>query len=849
MSDREAFPTATAFGPAVVRAAEAVGRLRGRIAAQHALGAPGVQTCGLATDLHDAIVGEIWEACLADRGPRESDLLRRHVALVAHGGYGRREMAPYSDVDLMVLHDGTAGDVIAEVAKRLLQDLFDAGLQVGQSVRRVSEATRLAAADATIFSSLLDARHLAGNEGLVRRLAADLWSVVARGRRRIAALLVAAREEERAKFGGSVFLLEPNVKRSSGGLRDIQLARWLSLVRSGDRGWSAAATFDDVVLAGGIARGDADTLRDAAEFLLRLRTDLHLHAGKAADDFTRDEQVRVASARGVEQRDGMLPVELFMRDYFRHTRRVAEVVETLVHDSRRPHRLRGWCAGLLGHRVDGRFRVGPTAVGFVRSRGDEGLGHVDTVLRLLELSALYDLPVDADAWQAVRGQAPRLSAAVDASARRRFLALFDRPVRLGESLRRLHEVGLLETLIPAFAHARHLMQFNNYHKYTVDEHCIVAVEHAVGFAADEGWLGDVWRQITRKRPVLLALLIHDLGKGFVDDHSDVGARIARDVAALFALPPDEAEIVEFLVHKHLAMAHLAFRRDVGDESIVARFARDVGSPEVLRMLALLTAADVAAVGPGTWTRWKGDLLANLFFRTLGVLDGEAVPRRGAGPALAIERLPADGVFAAARWQPETGTVAVTVGTRETMAAGIFHRLAGALASQRLEVLAADIHTHDDGLVVDHFVVHDPDFSGPPPSERLAEITAAVKTAIKADEPPTFARLWNPFAPQVPAAVHVPPRVLFDNESSTRSTIVEVFAPDSPGLLHALARTLFEAGLSVRAAKIGTYLDQVVDAFHVTERDGGKVIDPARLAAVRQALEKAAAPVTGPGRAE
>jgi [protein-PII] uridylyltransferase len=467
--------------------------------------------------------------------------------------------------------------------------------------------------------------------------------------------------------------------------------------------------------------------------------------------------------------------------------------------------------------------------------------------------------------------------------------LFARPRRLGTALRRLHEVSALEVLIPEFAHARHLLQFNNYHKYTVDEHCIVAVERAAELQDDPGWLGDVWRQLNRKRPLLLALLIHDLGKGFVEDHSELGARLARDIAGRFELPEDEAEIVEFLVHKHLAMAHQAFRRNTADDSLVVRFARDVGSPEVLRMLAALTAADVAAVGPGVWTRWKADLLGDLYFRTLNTLDGEspsvsAERHRRALDDLLAGRDPADpvvqlarqlpssylhdtepartleelaklvrlepkGLFIGTRWQPATGTVAITVAARESVASGIFHRLTGALTSQRLEILAADIHTLDQGLVLDHFVVHDPDYAGEPPAERLAEVADAIRAALRADASPSFMRRWNPFAPLPNPAAIVPARVRFDNESSAHATILEVFAHDSVGLLYAIARAIFEHGLSVRSAKIGTYLDQVVDAFHVTDESGRKVVDPERLATIRHSLERVAAPVTGPGGGE
>jgi [protein-PII] uridylyltransferase len=549
-----------------------------------------------------------------------------------------------------------------------------------------------------------------------------------------------------------------------------------------------------------------------------------------------------------------------------------------------------WIGGLAGHRVGSLFRVGPTEIAALPGQAAAVAAQPALVVQLVELSMLYDLPIAVETWEAVRaawGGREEDVAAIDSGTKERFLALFGRPGRLGEALRRLHDVGLLERIIPQFAHARHLLQFNNYHKYTVDEHCIVAVERAGDFASEDGWLGRVWKEISRKRTVLLALLIHDLGKGFLEDHSEVGARIARDVAERLALPDDEAEIVEFLVHKHLTMAHIAFRRDVGDPSIVIGFAREVGSPEVLRMLTVLTAADVAAVGPGTWNRWKSDLLGDLYFRTLGYLDGEspslAADRHGKGLGRLLEgldpgdavvtlarelpraylrdtepermleelrqltRLPEQGIVASARWQPDTSTVAISVGTRESVAPGIFHRVTGAITSQRLEILAADINTLPGGLVLDHFVVHDPDFAGEPPADRLADIAAAIRAAVKADEPPAFTRRWNPFAPLAAPVAALPARVLFDNESSAETTILEVFAHDFPGLLYAISKALFDAGVSVRTAKIGTYLDQVVDAFHVTDQRGRKVTDQARLEALQRTIERVVRPPAPPGQ--
>ena len=869
-----ATPAAAGFRPAVARAAALVADLRARIAAAHAAGASGFAACGLAADLHDAVVLGLWEAVLAER--TDGDALRRRVALVAHGGYGRRQMAPFSDVDLMVLHADGDADGAADATRRLVQDLFDAGLQVGQSLRGVSEACRRAAADATILTTLLDCRTLAGPDELRRQLADRLTRMIRRGPRRRAAILLAARGAEAERFGQTVFLLEPNVKRSPGALRDFQLVGWLGRILHG------VESLDEIPLADGAA---AD-LRAAAEFLLRVRNDLHLAAGRAADDLTRDQQLRIAQAWGIGSIPGLLGVERFMREYFGHTRRIAAAVEALGRAGRRPHPLRARAAAALGHRVDGMFRVGPGDVAVLPAAAGRVAASTAAVVRLVELALLHGLPIEPATWEAVRAAAPTLPREPDDGAVAAFLGLFAHTDGLGTALRRLHELRVLEILVPGFAHARDLLQFNNYHKYTVDEHCLLAVETACGFDRDDGWLGATWRELGRRRPLLLALLMHDLGKGYDEDHSVLGARLARAAADRLGLPADEAAVVEFLVAKHLAMAHLAFRRDAGDDSIVVGFACEVGTPEVLRMLSLLTAADVAAVGPGTWTRWKADLLADLHFRTLGHLDGsspsaaadraraavEAVlADRPAGDPLRriarllptsylrdtpasriveelgrLARLPADGVFAQVRWQPETGTLAVSVGTRESVAAGIFHRVAGALTSQRLEILAADIQTLDDGLVIDHFTVHDPDVAGEPPAERLADLATAIRLAVRGGPPPAFARRWNPFAPQVAATRRFPTRVVFDNESSRTDTILEVFAHDAPGLLYGVAKAVFDAGLSVKSAKIGTHLDQVVDAFHVVDRDGGKLTDPARMAALRRAIEAVVAPVTGPG---
>ena len=879
------------FSPTVLRGRAALAALRLRLVAERAAGTPPRSIARIASDLTDGLVLDVWRSVLDDlragADPKGSEVDR--LVLVAHGGYGRRCQAPFSDIDLMLLHPPSADSVVAAAARRLLQDLFDIGLEVGQSVRTVSEATRLARTDATVFSTLIEARLLDGPSGAGEpfdKLSRDLAALAGRAPERMAAKLCEARGKEAARYGESAALLEPNVKRSPGGLRDLHLVHWLGYVTHG--------TTDDAALvaAGMLAPRDVAALDDALDYLTGIRIDLHLAAGRAADDLTRQEQQRLAETRGLPSPPGLLPVEVFMREYFRHTREVVRIAENVkARAVRRPRRV-SWVSGILSHRVDDRYLVGPTTVAVLPARRAEVAASLAAILRLLELSQTYGWPIDSDTWDAIRGAVGAsadaggtVTSALPADVCAGFLALFDRPERLGASLRRLHDIGLLERIIPEFAHARDLLQFNNYHKYTVDEHSIRAVEAAVAHGAAKGWMANLWRHLGRRRLLLLALLIHDLGKGYEEDHSEVGRRIAEGVSSRLGLSTEEGEILSFLVHRHLVMAHLAFRRDSSDPALVVRFACEVGSPEVLAMLTLLTAADVTAVGPGVWTEWKSDLLADLHARTLGVLDGEGPSlsaehhRRGLESLLQewepddpvvrigrqlpsatlrdlppqqileelvqLARLPADGIFVATRWQPDTSTVAVTVGTRESVAPGVFHRVTGALTSQRLEILAAGIHTLDDGIVIDHFTVLDPDFTGAPPPDRFADIATAIRAGIKADRAPTFTPRLNPLAPRPSPAGGHPVRVAIDNASSDTSTIVEVFATDAPGLLYRIASTLFDAGLSVRSAKVGTYLDQVVDGFHVTDQTGGKIVDVERLERVRKALEVAV--TSAPGR--
>ena len=340
-----------------------------------------------------------------------------------------------------------------------------------------------------------------------------------------------------------------------------------------------------------MSKADQNTLREAAEFLLRIRNELHFHAGQSNDVLDRYEQVRLAELYGYQGTEAILPVEQFMSDYFRHTSAVRSVVRNSVGNWWPGQGLVRLAGTIFSHQVEGDYRVTFREIVATRQGLEKLKRNLSEVLKVCVLANLQDKRIAPDTWETVRAVVPAMPAEVTPEVCRQFLSLLSQPGRLGNLLRRLHELGALEKIVPAFTHARSLLQFNEYHRYTVDEHCILAVERATDFVHDQGIMGSVYRGIKQKHTLHLALLIHDLGKGFVEDHSEVGLRIAEETAQRLRLSVRETETLKFLVHQHLVMSHLAFRRDSSDPQLVLRFAVDVGSPEVLDMLFVLTAAD------------------------------------------------------------------------------------------------------------------------------------------------------------------------------------------------------------------------------------------------------------------
>ncbi len=875
-------PGGAHLSPAVVAARDELAAGRDKLRKQHDSGSPGVQVCAHFTDLLEGLVLGLFQSALSELAEPARKRLATSTALLAHSGFGRREMAPYSDIDLMLLHPFGSGDVAQPLVRRFTQHLYDLGLDVGFSARTPSQACTLAFEDATVLTSLTECRLIGGDQALYDQFDGRFRRMTRRRRRRLLAATEASRREERSKYGETEFLLEPNVKRTRGGLRDLQFIRWLGFIRYGEN------DFGTLRQAGWLTADDDRTLRAARDFLLWLRNDLHFTAGKATDLLDRTEQLRLAETRQYAPIDGLLPVEQFMREYFQHTTAVREIASNFAAGAR-PRSVWSWLTEpLFSHQFEHDFRIGPTFVSVTRSGLAKVCGDLAEVLRLLDLANYANKRIDHRTWRAIRTAMKERGPAapeepLDPAVCRRFLSLLSQPPRLAESLRKLHELRVLEQIIPAVTHARGLLQFNAYHRYTVDEHSLRVVEELTRLQNDAGTPGEVYRSLRNKGTLHLAALIHDLGKGYALDHSEVGRRLAEQLAARLGLPEQEAETLKFLVHKHLRMSHLAQQHDIHDQNVVVQFAVEVGSPERLKMLYVLTLADLAGVGPGVLNEWKRELLTDLYRHALALLASES-PADAASERLRARRdeilslarrlegvgwwetqimaLPASCMFAGppsqvveelerlrklphreaiawSRFLPERNATEYAIGTYEEIAPGIFHKLTGALSSQRQQILSADINTLAEGMVLDRFYVQDQDFAGPPPAERQREVCSALVASLKDSQGsrPVFRKVWQEKSRAQKAAIqHLPTRITFDHSTADQTTILAVFAYDRMGLLYAIARALFEVGLSVSVAKIGTHLDQVVDVFYVTDQETGKKItDERRLAEIRRHL--------------
>ncbi|HEX7167110.1 MAG TPA: [protein-PII] uridylyltransferase [Acidimicrobiales bacterium] len=695
----------------------------------------------------------------------------RDVSLVAVGSLGRRDRAPASDLDLVLLHRSRRD--VAAVADRVWYPIWDRGLRLDHSVRTVKEAASAAEGDLKVALGLLDARHIAGDERLTADLERRVGSMWRKRARKWIPQLRAAATERHAAFGEVAFLLEPEIKEGRGGLRDIALLRSLAEVTT---------VLGDLVGA----------LDEPLAHLTEIRAALHLRAQRPLDRLLLQEQDAVASDVGVADADELLG-------------RVSAAARTVAYvwdDCWR--RLDGW--------LDPQRRGGPA---------DRPLG-AGLALRGGELHAFG--PADAS-WLDAAVAAAHLRVPLARSTIERFVeevpdGRVPWPFRWRQSfvallaaghaaipvVEALDHHGLLVRLLPEWKNVQAKPQRNAYHRFTVDRHLLEAVANAAPAA----------RHVARPDLLLLGALLHDIGKGFPGDHTEVGIDVVRTIAPRMGLPPADVDTLVALVEHHLLLADTATRRDVDDPTTAATVAAAIRDRGTLELLAALTEADSLATGPAAWSEWKASLVRRLVERTEAVLAGHDLP--DADLASFVPAGAADGLHV------DDHRCVVVADDRR----GLLSDVAGVLALNGLDVLAATAGSLPNGKAVEVFEVAS-SHNGSPDWRRVRrDFDAVLAGELSLDEP--LAARTRTYRRR-DARLASPPLVRVDNEASRRATVIDVRAPDAVGVLHAITRALADAGLDVRAARVSTFGHDVVDAFYVVDGAGQKLTDDGVLAAV------------------
>ncbi|MFZ1480480.1 MAG: [protein-PII] uridylyltransferase, partial [Paracoccaceae bacterium] len=805
------------------------------------------------------------------------------IAVLSVGGYGRAEMAPQSDVDLLFLTPWKITPWAESMIETMLYLLWDLKLKVGHSVRTVADCIRLGREDITIRTALLEHRFIAGFQPLAAELADRLWGELFRntGPEFIEAKL-AERAERHKRQGGQRYVLEPNVKEGKGGLRDLQTLYWIG------KYLHRVPAARELVAMGLFRPEEYDTFRTAEDFLWAVRCHLHYSAKRPNDTLTFDMQVEVAARMGYRDTGGRRAVEVFMQDYFRHATRVGELTRVFLTQLEARHAKRE--ASLFGiFKLTKRVKKGFKLVGGRIDVADPAsfLSDKLNLLRVFEEGLRTGYLIHPNVMRIVTANLDLIDddMRADPEAIRIFLDLMLKHGNPERALRRMNELGVLAAFIPEFEPIVAMMQFNVYHHYTVDEHiiqtirCLAQIER--GELIDDLPLSSsILKGGINRKVLYVALLLHDIGKGRPEDHSILGAQIARRVAPRLGLTEDESDTVEWLVRYHLLMSDMAQKRDIGDPRTVRDFAKAVKTRKRLDLLTVLTVCDIRGVGPGTWNNWKAMLLRRLYAQTADALEGglESVNRetREADAKRRLrERLSAWDAKdlraeLARHYQPywqglstDTQVIFATLlrglgdseiridlhpdpdhdATRACFALadhpGIFSRLAGALALVGANVVDARTYTSKDGYATPVFWIQDIE-GHPYEADRLPRLRQMIDRTLKGEVIARDALKDRDRVKKRDREFRFPTHITIDNEGSDIYTIIEVDTRDRPGLLYDLTRTLAGNNISIVSAVIATYGAQVVDTFYVKDMFGLKLHQKHKQEALEKKLRQAIA---------
>ncbi len=839
--------------------------------------------------MQDEIVRVVYEFATKHLYPAQNPSEAERMAIVATGGYGRGVLAAGSDIDLLFLlpYKQTAwGESVAET---ILYCLWDMGLKVGHATRTVNECIRQARADMTIRTSLLEARFLLGDHKLFDELVARFDKDVVQGTAaEFVAAKLAEREERHRRAGQSRYLVEPNVKDGKGGLRDLHTLYWIAkyVYRVRER--------EELIALGVYDPREYRRFRRCGDFLWAVRCHMHFLTGRAEERLSFDIQREIAVRLGYTEHPGLRDVERFMKHYFLIAKDVGDLTAILcakLEDShakampvlsRMMARFRPRARHTLSDSED--FVVDHNRINVA----DENVFKRDPVnlIRIFHLAQKYNLAFHPDAMHVATRSLKLIDQTLrdNEEANRLFLEILTSKNDGETVLRRMNEAGVLGQFVPAFGRIVAMMQFNMYHHYTVDEHllrCIgVLSDIEAARTEDTKLANELMRSIQPRHRELLyvTLFLHDIAKGRIEDHSIAGARVARNLCPRLGFSPAETETVAWLIEVHLLMSTVAQSRDLSDRVTIENFSAAVQSVERLKLLTILTAADIKAVGPGVWNGWKAQLIRTLYYETEPVLTGGfSEVNRAQRVAVAQAEFRAELTdwtaaevdayialhypaywlkvdlpqkIAHARFLRSAAQAGKSLATSVAFPAArgvteltvlapdhpwLLSIIAGACAVAGANIVDAQIFTTTDGRAFDTISVSREFELDDDEARRAARITDSIEKALRGDLKLPEVVAKRAIAKGRLKAFAVPPEVTVNNGWSNRYTMVEVIGLDRPGLLFEVTATLSKLNLNIASAHVATFGERVVDVFYVTDLFGAKITAATRQATIKRAL--------------
>ncbi|MEA5114393.1 MAG: [protein-PII] uridylyltransferase [Geobacteraceae bacterium] len=845
---------------------------------RHDAGAGGDWVVHSISEMMDTLIRKLFHSIAIDMKLRSR--AKEQITLVATGGYGRGELNPHSDIDLMFLYGGKEGRLVEEIAQKILYFLWDMRLDVGYSVRTVSDCIEISASDSTVKTALLDIRHICGDRALFKELVKIvLTRIMTNGSDAFIRQKVMDLNTRREKYGSSVYLLEPNIKEGEGGLRDLQTALWIAKVKF------KVSDPRELVVKGVMSEEELNLYNGLLTYLWRIRNYLHYMTGRKNDQLTFADQSAIAAFLGYRDNAGILGVEEFLRDYYLNATKVEQFWSFMV--SR--------CLQL----DEGRQRLGflirrHIGEGFYVIRGelvvpDESIIAQDPsrIMKLFEYAQKHGVELSVQARDLVRKS---LYLVNDRFRRNRdvnssFFAILRSQKGVAETLRLMHYLGLLIRFIPEFERVYCKAQHDLYHIYTVDVHSLFAVEEIIKLwngvhRETRPLLTRLASEVGKRGLLLLAALLHDVGKGEGGNHAEKGAEMMPTIGRRLGLSKEDSERLQFLVRNHLLFAHIAQRRDLHDEKMIIQFARQMGKSENLNMLYLLTYADLKAVGPDVWTEWKAMLMEELYEKTFAVLErgdfkyevkSEKVknirkkileiianeypvsvvkeelkalstrhllsnnPDEIAGHVRMLLSLGVSPIVSSVNHELESGYSKFTVCTFDVP--GLFSMITGVMAANGMNILGAQINTSTNGKILDVLQINSPQGFVITDDARWRRVekdlgaviqgTIRVGTLVEKRHRPTL--LMEKVKPRFPTVIDI------DNEVSDDYTVIDIYTHDKVGLLYDITSTLTDLGLYIGVSKISTKIDQVADVFYVKDIFGQKITFEDKLAEIRKRL--------------